>query len=189
MDLAPALAGQPVRCPRCGAVNATSGSAISAAGIAHPPMHPGAASMVAESPKSQAVTFLLASFLGSFGVDHFYLGNVGLGLLKLFTLGGCGIWALIDTVITGIGARRDPEGRPLARTPAIGRPVKSQAVAFVLSWLLGMFGVDRFYLGHVGLGLLKLFTLGGCGIWALIDHVVIGCCAMKDAEGNSLAVG
>ena len=52
-----------------------------------------------------------------------------------------------------------------------------------------MLGIDRFYLGYTALGLLKLFTLGGCGIWALIDHIIIGCCAMKDVDGNSLAVG
>ena len=139
-------------------------------------------------PKSQGTTFLLASLLGIFGADLFYLGQSGLGILKLITLGGCGIWALIDMVITGLGSRTDAQGNPLTREPATGTPVKSQSVAFVLCWLLGIFGADRFYLGYTGLGVLKLITLGGCGLWQLIDFARTGMCAMKDAQGNSLKV-
>jgi TM2 domain-containing membrane protein YozV len=55
-----------------------------------------------------------------------------------------------------------------------------------LSLFLGCYGVDRFYLGKVGTGLLKLFTLGGCGLWALIDFILIATNQMKDVNGNSL---
>jgi TM2 domain-containing membrane protein YozV len=139
--------------------------------------------------KSQGTTFILSALLGSFGVDRFYLGQTGLGVVKLITLGGCGIWALIDMVMTGLGTRTDAEGKPLERGPVAGTPVKSQSTAFILSWLLGAFGADRFYLGYTGLGILKLITLGGCGIWALIDFILTGMCSMKDAQGNSLRVG
>src|ERR1035437_2558836 len=67
------------------------------------------------STKSQAVVYLLASFLGHFGVDRFYLGQTGLGVAKLLTCGGCGIWSLIDTITAGMGTRRDAEGLPLQR--------------------------------------------------------------------------
>lgn len=109
-----------------------------------------------------------------------------MGVLKLVTLGGCGIWAMIDVILTGIGSQTDVTGAPLQREPAVGTPVKSQTVTFFLSWLLGMLGVDRFYLGYVGLGVVKLITLGGCGIWAIIDFVMTGMGIMKDAQGNSL---
>jgi len=139
--------------------------------------------------KSQSVTFLLSWLLGLFGVDRFYLGQVGLGILKLVTLGGCGVWALIDMIMTGIGSRCDAQGAPLQREAITGTPVKSQATTFILSWLLGAFGADRFYLGYTGLGILKLCTLGGCGIWAVIDFAIVGMGNMKDAQGNSLKIG
>ena len=139
--------------------------------------------------KSQGTTFILSWLLGAFGADRFYLGQTGLGILKLITLGGCGIWALIDTIITAFGNRTDSQGAPLQRPPVTGTPVKSQSTTFILSWLLGIFGVDRFYLGYTGLGVLKLITLGGCGIWTIIDFALVGMCAMKDAQGNSLKVG
>jgi TM2 domain-containing membrane protein YozV len=139
--------------------------------------------------KSQGTTFLLSWLLGFFGVDRFYLGQVGLGILKLVTFGGCGVWALIDMILAGIGSRRDAQGAPLQRDTVVGTPVKSQATAFILSWLLGALGVDRFYLGYMGLGILKLITLGGCGIWAVIDFAIVGMGNMKDAQGNSLRIG
>ena len=46
-------------------------------------------------------------------------------------------------------------------------------LTLIMSILFGSIGVDRFIMGHVGLGLLKLFTMGGCGIWWLIDLILI----------------
>ncbi len=46
-------------------------------------------------------------------------------------------------------------------------------VTLIVSILVGSLGVDRFMMGQVGIGILKLLTLGGCGIWSLVDIILI----------------
>lgn len=53
----------------------------------------------------------------------------------------------------------------------------------LLSFFLGTLGVDRFYLGHIGLGIGKLLTFGGCGIWAIIDFILIAMRKVRDSKG------
>jgi hypothetical protein len=61
-------------------------------------------------------TLLISFFVGWFGIDRFYLGYTGLGILKLITFGGCGIWYLVDLILIAMGNLNDSQGRPLRRT-------------------------------------------------------------------------
>ncbi|MDN5798090.1 MAG: NINE protein, partial [Intrasporangium sp.] len=65
------------------------------------------------SPSSRLAAALLCFFLGPLGVHRFYVGKVGTGILQLLTLGGLGIWALIDFIIIVVGQFRDAQGRLL----------------------------------------------------------------------------
>lgn len=66
------------------------------------------------------------------------------------------------------------------------QPMKSFSTTILLSYFLGIFGVDRFYLGHVGLGIVKLLTLGGCGIWVIVDFILIATRKVNDSLGRPL---
>jgi TM2 domain-containing membrane protein YozV len=73
--------------------------------------------------------------------------------------------------------------------PIVTQPTKRQRhflAAFFFSFFLGTFGVDRFYLGYIGSGILKLITFGGFGVWTIIDLFVINAGAMKDKQGQEL---
>lgn len=139
------------------------------------------------SDKDLATTVLLSFFLGVFGVDRFYLGYTGLGILKLLTLGGCGVWAIVDLVLIILKKLPDAQGNSLRVAQPTQPPGdKDWSTAMLLSVFLGILGVDRFYLGYTGLGILKLVTLGGCGIWKLVDIILVALNKVPDAQGRAL---
>ena len=70
--------------------------------------------------------------------------------------------------------------------PAVMRSEKLILPAFLLCFLFGVFGAHRFYVGRIGTGILQLVTLGGLGIWALVDLVMIIVGAFKDKDGEKL---
>ena len=69
---------------------------------------------------------------------------------------------------------------------ADGTSDKSNTVALLLCFFIGFLGVHRFYVGKVGTGILQLVTLGGVGIWAFIDMIMIIMQKFTDSEGNTL---
>jgi TM2 domain-containing membrane protein YozV len=62
-----------------------------------------------------------------------------------------------------------------AEAPVMAKPNggKSQLTALLICIFVGGLGIHRFYLGYTGIGIIQLLTLGGCGLWALIDLIMI----------------
>jgi TM2 domain-containing membrane protein YozV len=67
-------------------------------------------------PKQFMITLLLALFAGGFGAHRFYTGHILFGVIQLFTVGGCGVWTLIDIIMIVTGKYTDAQGRPLVKS-------------------------------------------------------------------------
>ena len=65
------------------------------------------------SSKDWLTTLLLCIFLGNLGRHRFYAGKMGTGVLMLLTLGGCGIWTLVDLVMIISGKFTDGNGNAI----------------------------------------------------------------------------
>ena len=78
------------------------------------------------------------------------------------------------------------QGMPQQGMPQQGMPMKSDkdwVVLLLLSLFLGFLGADHFYAGKIGTGILKLLTFGGCGLWSIIDWIIIITGGFKDSNG------
>ena len=67
------------------------------------------------SPRSRLVALIFCILLGWIGVHRFYVGKIGTGILMVVTIGGLGIWNLIDLILIAVGSFRDKEGRRVFR--------------------------------------------------------------------------
>ena len=66
-----------------------------------------------KSPKGFVPALILCILLGGFGVHRFYVGKVGTGIVMILTLGGLGIWSLIDLIMIAVGNFKDSNGLPI----------------------------------------------------------------------------
>lgn len=69
-------------------------------------------------------------------------------------------------------------------SPAAAGSGKSQIIAAILAFAVGGLGIHRFYLGYTWQGIVQLLTLGGCGIWSLIDFIRICIGDLGPKTGN-----
>ena len=77
-------------------------------------------------------------------------------------------------------------GVGLAGTGQPGREAKDWLTTLLLNIFLGCLGIHRFYTGNTGIGICQLLTFGGCGIWALVDFILILTDTYRDGQGNKL---
>jgi len=87
--------------------------------------------------KAYLTATFFSIFLGWLGVDRFYLGHVGLGIVKLLTFGGFGIWWLIDIIWIGLGNAKTQSGVVLERTESATKVVYVGLAIFVIFEILG----------------------------------------------------
>jgi hypothetical protein len=88
----------------------------------------------------------------------------------------------------GMGMGYANPGAPYGFDPFTGVPLsdKSKVAAGLLQLFLGTLGIGRFYTGHVGIAIAQLLTCGGCGIWSLIDAIILLVNGGTDAQGRKL---
>ena len=67
------------------------------------------------STREWMVALLLSIFAGGLGVDRFYIGHIGLGVAKLLTCGGLGVWHIIDIILISMNKMRDDQNLPLRK--------------------------------------------------------------------------
>jgi TM2 domain-containing membrane protein YozV len=84
-------------------------------GYPQPYQQPGVNPAYAGQQKDWLTTLLLCIFVGYLGVHSFYTGKTVFGILQLVTLGGCGIWTLVDLIMIITDKYVDGNGLPLLK--------------------------------------------------------------------------
>ena len=82
----------------------------------------------------------------------------------------------------GTSLQAQPASPLDSKVPSDGRWL----IALLLCFFLGCLGIHRFYVGKTGSGIAMLLTCGGCGIWALVDFIMILVNSFTDKDGRPL---
>ena len=85
------------------------------------------------------------------------------------------------------GVQVFPDGKPMFTATGEPASAKSRMVAALLCFFLGGLGIHRFYVGKVGTGILMIITLGGLGVWILIDFIMILVGSFRDIDRKVLS--
>lgn len=91
------------------------------------------------SDKKYYLILLFSIFLGYVGADRFYRGDIKLGILKLITLGGLGVWYLVDLILVLFGKMRDRQGRKFEGTDVFMKPAQLFIAVYLGLQLLSPF--------------------------------------------------
>ena len=106
------------------------------------------------------------------------------------TISGCSAAALSSSSSAAANFKPLPGGDDInGRLPTYAMTGESQKKIFpalILCFFLGIFGAHRFYVGKTGTAIAQIFTLGGLGIWTLVDFVMIVVGEFSDSDGNKI---
>ncbi|MFT7350538.1 MAG: TM2 domain-containing membrane protein YozV [Flavobacterium sp.] len=107
-------------------------------------------------------------------------------MLAMFLMTSSPVFASfpVEKVTTNETTTTVKEQKEVLTSPAAAAGSKSQLVALILCWAVGIIGIHRFYLGYTWQGIVQIITLGGLGIWTLIDfiRILVGTLKPKDGE-------
>ena len=148
------------------------------------------------SPIDYKTQALITIFFGALGISDFYAGNHSQGLVKLaasifitpFVLGSSIpiIW-LISIIQLSNGQYTDGDGKIIRQVVPLKKEEMSSCdrkTALLLSIFLGVVGAHQFYAGKPLKGVMMICSLGGLGIWWMVNTYQLLTCGFKDGTGK-----